>query len=90
MTTGRKRKVNWLNLDKLIKSINISGTTHCIISKTDILDRANIFKLYYKDNLQEFTSLNEMRNFISETISDECRYIDKIIYSDNVETIEGL
>ena len=31
-TTGRRRKVNWLNLDKLIKAINISGTTHIIIS----------------------------------------------------------
>lgn len=90
VTTGRKRKVNWLNLDKLIKSINISGTTHCIISKTDILDRANIFKLYYNDKLETFKTLLEMKFFISEKIKDDCMYVDKIIYSDNVETIEGL
>ena len=36
VTTGRKRRVNWLNMDKLIKTINFSGTTHFIISKVDI------------------------------------------------------
>ena len=35
-TTGRKRIINYLNLDKLIKSINLSGTTRIIISKTDV------------------------------------------------------
>ena len=35
-TTGRSRKVWWLNINKLIESINISGCTHIVISKTDI------------------------------------------------------
>ena len=37
-TTGRMRKVNWLDLGKLIQAIIISGTTHVVISKTDIYD----------------------------------------------------
>ena len=37
VTTGRRRKVNWLNLDRLIKSINVTGCTHTIISKCDVL-----------------------------------------------------
>ena len=36
-TTNRKRGVNWLNLDKLIEAVNVSGTSHLVISKTDIL-----------------------------------------------------
>ena len=44
-TTGRRRKVNWLNIIKLGEAINISGTTHVIISKIDVLININIFKL---------------------------------------------
>ena len=81
VTTGRKRKVNWLNLDKLINAINISGTTHCIISKTDILEKAELYKLYYNNTLQKFNSLNDMKSFINDKINNNCRYVDKIIYS---------
>ena len=42
-TTGRKRKVNFLNLDKLIYSINISGTNNLIMSKIDILENVKNF-----------------------------------------------
>lgn len=90
VTTGRKRKVNWLNLDKLIMAINISGTTHCIISKIDILEQARIFKLYYDNKLETFNTLNDMRNFINDKIKYKCIYVDKIIYSNNVETIDNL
>jgi adenylosuccinate synthase len=31
-TTGRRRTVNWLNLDKLLTAINLSGTTKLTIS----------------------------------------------------------
>lgn len=41
-TTGRKRKVNWLNLDKLILAINVSGTT-VVISKNDVLQKVQVF-----------------------------------------------
>ncbi len=90
VTTGRKRKVNWLNLDKLIQSVNISGTTHCIISKTDVLVDVGLYKLFYRENLYNFDGLNSMTEFINEKLSKECKYLQKIIYSNNVETVEGL
>ena len=39
VTTGRKRAVNWLNVDKLVKSINMTGCTNLVISKIDIFKR---------------------------------------------------
>ena len=36
-TTGRKRQCNWLNLDKLIKAIEINGANIIIINKCDII-----------------------------------------------------
>ena len=46
-TTGRRRKVNYLNLDKLIFALNTGGGSHLIVSKCDVLEEARIFKLYY-------------------------------------------
>ena len=48
-TTGRKRKVNWLNFDKLVEAINKSGTTDIIISKIDVLEKVNSFKLIFNN-----------------------------------------
>lgn len=63
-TTGRRRLVNWLNLDKLIDSIKLSGCDYLIINKCDILMEINEYKLYYKNFLYEFTSMEEMQDFI--------------------------
>ena len=90
VTTGRKRIVNWLNLDKLCKALLITGTTDCIISKIDILKDANIYKLYYNESLHEFKNISEMTIFINKIIIEKCPYIENIIYSDNVETVNKL
>lgn len=89
-TTNRMRKVNWLNLDKLIKSINISGTTDIIISKTDIVDKLKKFKIIYNKEIIIFNSLDVMKNTISDILNRECYGIQKIIYSNNVEIINEL
>ena len=86
-TTGRKRKANWLDLDKLVKSINISGTTIVIISKIDVLITINLFKLFFNKQLVEFKSLTLMKEYIKNVLKSNCN-IDKIIYSGNVETID--
>jgi len=86
-TTGRMRKVNWLNLNKLINAINISGTTDIIISKVDVLEKLNFYKLFYINYLQVFETMNDMKNFIREILNNNCPLLVNIIYSDNVENI---
>ena len=87
-TTGRKRKVNWLNLNKLIDAINISGTTDLILSKIDIFEKLNIYKLYYNNKLQSFNNMNEMQQFISNILSLNCSSIlQNISYSNNPYSI---
>ena len=83
-TTGRKRKVNWLNLNKLINAINVSGTTDLIISKIDVLEKINKYKLYYDNQLLCFNNINEMQNYISIKISEKCSsFLQDIKYSNN-------
>ena len=43
VTTGRARKVNWLNLNYLINAIKITGTTKIVINKCDILEKLGVF-----------------------------------------------
>jgi len=67
-TTGRKRLVNWLNLDKLIQSIRLSGCTYLVINKCDVLEEIGVFKLYYKNRLVELDTMHEMETFIRDML----------------------
>ena len=84
-TTGRMRKTNWLNLDKLIKAVNISGTTNIIISKVDVLEKIKLFKLYHDSSILSFNSIIEMKDYINNVLSRNCSFLEKIIYSDEIE-----
>jgi len=87
VSTGRKRKVNWLNLDKLIKAINISGTTDLIVSKVDILEKAKIFKVIYKSEVVEYKNINDMLSSVENILKSNCRLLDNINFSNNVNNI---
>lgn len=87
VTTGRRRKVNWLNLNKLIQAINISGATNLVISKVDILETLGIHKLFFNNELFEFNSVTEMKHFIKLEIIKNCNLIEDIIYSSSPKEI---
>jgi adenylosuccinate synthase len=83
VTTGRRRKVNWLNLNMLIDSINLSGTTNLVISKCDILLNLGegYFNLFYNDNMVSFASLKNMCEFITNEVTLNCSLVTEIRYS---------
>ena len=87
-TTGRKRIVNWLNMDKLITAINLSGTTDLIISKVDILYKLKLFKIIILDTLQSFDTISDMISFINDALRSKCILLKEIIYSDNPHDIK--
>lgn len=67
-TTGRKRKVKYLNLDKLIFALNTSGATIIYLNKGDVLMESKVFKCYKDNELIEFTNIDTMKQFIKEAI----------------------
>jgi adenylosuccinate synthase len=88
-TTGRKRLVNWLNLDKLIQSIRISGCGVLVINKCDVLETVGVFKLIHNNEVMEFESMEEMKNYIYHIIimfSDDVE-INDVVFSGNKETV---
>lgn len=93
VTTGRRRIVNWLQLDKLIEAINLSGTTNLIISKCDILN--TILSKNGEDGISYFYSGKKIYkynfdSYISEielTIRRNCPLISDITFSYSPERI---
>ena len=90
-TTGRKRKVNYLNLDKLEQAVYLSGTTHLIISKLDILLELGVYKLFYGGEIHAFSHMTEMQKYIQKVLLDKKENnLLKIYYSSSPKTVEGL
>lgn len=86
-TTGRKRLVNWLNLDKLHKAIKLSGCTELIINKYDILESVGTFKLI-NGVVIEFDSLNSMKQYINNYfIENKLEDLHNITWSGDTEKI---
>lgn len=86
-TTGRKRQINWFNLDDIIKAININGVTDLVINKIDILTELNIFKIYHENALYDFDNEEVFKYFIMYNIKSLCPTIENIIFSNNPHTI---
>lgn len=89
VTTGRGRKVNYLNLTKLIEAINITGCNKIIISKCDILEQVNIYKLFMNNKLIEYNSLELMKKDIFDNLIILTNNIEKnnIIFSSSPNQI---
>lgn len=82
-TTGRPRKVKWLNIDKLVYAINLTGTTHIIISKIDIIEKLNEFKIFIDNKYLTFHKLNALLTVIENHLLTNCNLLKSIIFSDN-------
>ena len=84
VTTNRRRKVNWLNIGKLIDAIKLTGTTILIISKVDVLEEVKIFKLIDMDKqIIQFENLDQMKYYIETIIKKECANITSILFSNS-------
>jgi adenylosuccinate synthase len=91
-TTGRQRIVNYLNLDKMIAAIRLSGVTCVVLNKGDILtkiEEGNPFKFRYRDELVTCKTLKEMQTTIAEIIEGECSNLleEDVIFSDHPEFV---
>lgn len=85
-TTGRPRKIGYLDLSQLTTAIQQTGVTKLFINKCDVLEQANIFKM--RDTLNEilFSEIGKVVPFASmKEFKEEIEY--KIFYSTEVDTI---
>lgn len=80
-TTGRPRKVQWLQVDKLIHAIQTTGTTHVIVSKIDVLEQTNQFKYWHQQQLQESANLTQMKQELETILYYECPLLQSIQFT---------
>ena len=67
-TTGRPRIANWLNMNKLVKAVNQSGTTMVIMSKGDVLEAVGVYRVFsvYAQKMISFPNMvSESKDEIS-------------------------
>lgn len=69
-TTGRPRQCDWLNVDNLKKAVDINGVTDLIISKTDVLRRLEIWRVYDQGQLKTFLNEVETLTFLKSRIEN--------------------
>lgn len=80
-TTGRPRQINWIDLNDLIKSIQINGVNKLIINKIDVLESINIFKTIYNGLELSHDNRKHMEEFIEDAIYMSCPSVEIIIFS---------
>jgi len=88
-TTGRKRQVNWMNLNFLKKALNINGVTHLVINKMDILQKVESWSLYkngFKFNFEEQGAFKDY--IVKHTMTDNrSNQIKQIHFSETPHSI---
>jgi adenylosuccinate synthase len=67
-TTGRPRKVNWLNLDDVIKAINVNGVTEVIINKADVLRMVGEFGVIHKSQIIRFNTYEDFEQYVNRVL----------------------
>jgi adenylosuccinate synthase len=87
-TTGRKRQVNWLDMDKLIYALKINEVTDLVISKMDVFRNLGIFALVKDNKVIEFEDEWSMKSFILNLLHDKpTNFIQNIIFSESPNDI---
>lgn len=59
-TTGRPRRIGWLNIDELAESVRISDCSHIVLTKGDILDGEPTVAAWLNGKLVEFAGWPKM------------------------------
>lgn len=69
-TTGRKRQVDFLNLDELEKAMRVNGVTDLFIAKMDVLQKLNCWKLYQGGQLIDCETEEKFKEVLSNFVKD--------------------
>lgn len=81
-TTGRRRQVNYLNLDLIDKAKFLNSTTHIVFSKIDVLREIDVWKVIEDGRVKDLQDETSFVKHIEEKFSNL-----NIIFSDNPYSI---
>lgn len=81
-TTGRRRQVNWMDVNLLLKAVNLNGVTDLVINKVDILRNVGRWVLINDEKI-EFDSEGEFKTYVEKVLPSGV----KVYWSDSPERI---
>jgi adenylosuccinate synthase len=86
-TTGRRRQVNWLDMQLLEKAVRMNGVTHLVFNKVDVLRAVSRWAVIDKKKVVRFTSENAMKEFLLKRLKALGLPKSRIFFSESKETI---
>jgi adenylosuccinate synthase len=87
VTTGRRRACNWLNLDMMLDAARITGATHLVVNKCDIIKDFGVFKLFHNGELMKFKTYDEFSSYITDQIALSESLVKHVYMSGDSEVI---
>ena len=82
-TTGRRRQVNWMNMQLLEHAIRINGITHVVFNKVDVLRAVGAWAAIDHGEVVPFASEKEMNSFIVKRLGSLGIQKSKLLFSEN-------
>ena len=82
-TTGRPRKCNWINLDKVAYAARVNDITHLVVNKIDILDQVGVYRYIQNSKEHDAGSRLGLIDAIVNALPDNV----KVIFSDTPHSI---
>ena len=87
-TTGRARQCDWLDVDFLVKSLNVNGVTKLILNKMDILEKFGWVQMYLGGQKIDFGSdMGQFMKVVEFELNRRCGNLDYILWSRSAEGI---
>ena len=94
-TTGRRRQVNWMNMQTLEKAIRMNGVTHVVFNKVDVLRQAGQWAVIDSSRSESrdegtvvpFDDEKTMRQFVSDRLKQLNILPDNIFFSESKDKI---
>ena len=92
VTTGRPRKVNWLNLDMLIDAVRVTGTTKVVANKFDIMKKfegKDALRMIVDGAEMPFSTIEQMQELIVDKLKQNCPLVNSILFCFSPEDLSG-
>jgi adenylosuccinate synthase len=86
-TTGRRRQVNWMNMQLLERAININGVTHLVFNKVDVLRAVQRWAVIDDGKVVKFKTEKAMKEFIVKRLKGLGLPKSRVFFSESKETI---
>lgn len=84
-TTGRRRQVNWMNMQLLERAILMNGVTHVVFNKVDVLRQVGAWAVVDNDVITPFSSEEAMKSFVSERLAALDIPQERVFFSESKE-----